>query len=206
MARLLIKTAGLENQLIELKLGLNRIGRSPDCDFRIIHPTISSLHCEFVLSDAGVILRDLESTNGTFVEGKPVREIKVLAGQTVHLGDVELLMETTDAKVAIPKFANAELPAPPVVAKDGSMLCPRHPHLQSTFQCTVCKEVMCDGCVHRLRRRGGKNTLLLCPICSNAVEPVGGPKTKKKKSLLTRLGETVKLKFSRTPQSSGDEH
>ena len=206
MARLSIKTAGLEIQSIELKLGLNRVGRSPDCDFRIAHSTISSLHCEFVLTDDGVTLRDLESTNGTFVDRKPVREVRLLAGQTVHLGDVELFVETTEAKVAIPKFANAELPAPPVVSKDGSMLCPRHPHLQVTFQCTVCKEIMCDGCVHRLRRRGGKNTLLLCPICSNAVEPIGGPKIKKKKTLLARLRETVKLKFTRAPHPSDDQH
>src|SRR5581483_11140570 len=108
MARLLIKTVGIDNRLLELKLGPNRVGRSVDADFQISHPTISSLHCEFVLSDSGVVLRDLESTNGTFVNGKPVREVKLDAGQTVHLGDVELFVETTEAKVAIPEFRMLE--------------------------------------------------------------------------------------------------
>ena len=197
MARLSIKTAGLDNQSIELKLGTNRIGRSPDCDFRIQHPTISNLHCELVLSDSGVILRDLESTNGTFVGGCQVRETSLNAGQTVRLGDVELLVENTEAKVAIPKFFELDLPAPPVVAADGSMMCRRHPRSQVTHQCTFCKEVMCEPCIHRLRRRGGRNTLLLCPICSKPVELIGEGKKPKKKSFLTRVSETVKLKFTR---------
>jgi pSer/pThr/pTyr-binding forkhead associated (FHA) protein len=204
MARLLIKTAGLENQLIELKLGTNRIGRSPDNDFQILHATISSLHCELVLTDGGVLLRDLESTNGTSVDGKPVREAQLVAGQTVHLGDVELFVETTEAKVVIPKFFHPELPAPPVVTKNGAVICPRHPHIPVTHQCTVCKEVMCEGCVHRLRRKGGKVTLSLCPICSNAVELIG-EKKQKKKSLLSRVGETVKLKFTRVLHVSDEQ-
>ena len=82
MARLLIKTDGIENRLIELKLGVNRIGRSPDTDFAITHPTVSSLHCEVVLMEEGVTIRDLESTNGTFVDGRPVREARLSAWAT----------------------------------------------------------------------------------------------------------------------------
>src|ERR1051325_504980 len=189
MATLSIKTAGLDNQSIELKLGTNRIGRSPDCDFTIRHPTISSLHCELVLSDSGVVLRDLESTNGTFVGGCQVRETPINAGQTVRLGDVELHVDNTDAKVAIPKFFEPDLPAPPVVSVDGAMMCPRHPRSHVTHQCTFCKEVMCEPCVHRLRRRGGKQTLLLCPICSKPVEIIGETKKPKKKSFLARVSE-----------------
>jgi hypothetical protein len=196
MARLLIKTAGLENRLIELKLGVNRVGRSPENDFQIAHATISSLHCELVLSERGVTLRDLESTNGSFVDGQRVREVPLAAGQTVHLGDIELFVEATEARVAIPRFVNPELPAPPVVSDDGAVICPRHPRAAITHQCSVCKEVMCDACVHRLRRKGSRNLLLLCPICSHHVEVIGAP-VKKKKSFFGRVGETVKLKLTR---------
>jgi pSer/pThr/pTyr-binding forkhead associated (FHA) protein len=197
MARLLIKTAGLENRLLELKLGPNRIGRDPESDFQIVHPTVSSLHCELLLSDVGVKLRDLESTNGTFVDGKPVKEVDLVAGQLVRLGDVQLLVENTDANVAIPQFNNLDIPAPPVMEKNGAILCRRHPHAPSTHQCTACKEAMCDRCVHRVRRKGGKITLLLCPHCSSPVELIGGPKSEKKKSIFTRVGETVKMKLTR---------
>jgi pSer/pThr/pTyr-binding forkhead associated (FHA) protein len=198
MARLSVKTDGLNARLIDLKLGANRIGRHPDNDFTIDHSTISSIHCEMVLKDSGVILRDLESTNGTFVNGQKIREVELAPGQIVRLGDVELLVETTDAKIAIPAFTNFELPAPPKVRKeDGAMMCARHEFSAVTHQCTVCKELMCPACVHRLRRKGGKKTLALCPLCSGAVQLIGGEAKPKKKSFLERMvGETVKMKLS----------
>ncbi len=204
MARLLIKTPGIESQSIELKLGSNRLGRSPDVDFPIGHPTVSSLHCELVLKDEGVVIRDLESTNGTFVDGRPVREAKLSAGQMVRLGDVELFVETTDVKIAIPKFIYTDLPAPPVVLNDGSLVCPRHPQARVTHQCTQCKEVMCEACVHQLQRKGSKTILFLCPACSAPVQLIGAPLKPRKKSLLARVGETVKLKFTRSIHLQND--
>lgn len=197
MARLSVKTDGLNARLIDLKLGANRVGRHPDNDFAIEHPTISSVHCEIVLQDSGVLLRDLESTNGTFVNNEQVREVQLFPGQIVRLGDVELLVESIDAKISIPKFFNAELPAPPVVRKDGALMCQRHTHAAVTHQCTACKERMCEACVHRLRRKGSKTMLSLCPICSGAVEPIGGQAKPKKKGFFERIvGETVKMKLS----------
>lgn len=197
MARLLVKTDGLNAKLLELKLGANRIGRHPDNDFQIEHPTISTVHCEMVLQEGGVVLRDLESTNGTFVNDEAVREVKLAPGQIVRLGDVELLVETTDCTIAIPKFSNPDLVAPPAISEDGTMICCRHPSARVTHQCTSCQEVMCEACVHRLRRKGSKKILMLCPICSGAVQLIGAPVKAKKKSLLERIvGETVKMKLS----------
>ena len=76
MAQLSVKTEGLNAKLIELKLGANRVGRHPDNEFRIEHPTISSVHCEIVLHAQGVLLRDLESTNGTFVDNEKIRQVE----------------------------------------------------------------------------------------------------------------------------------
>jgi len=197
MARLSVKTDGLNAKLIDLKLGANRVGRHPDNDFRLEHPTISSVHCEIVLHADGVLLRDLESTNGTFVNNEKVREVPLTPGQIVRLGDVELLVETIDAKIEIPTFFNPELPAPPVVRKDGILECQRHAGAAVTHQCQQCKEFMCEACVHRLRRKGGKKMLSLCPICSGTVEPIGAAGKPKKKSLFERIvGETVKMKLS----------
>ena len=197
MARLSVKTEGLNARLIELKLGANRIGRHPDNEFTIEHSTISSVHCEMVLKDSGVFLRDLESTNGTYVNGEKVREIQLAPGQIVRLGDVELLVESTDAKIAIPAFYNPDIVAPPVVRKDGSLECARHDGVAVTHQCTACKEFMCEACVHRLRRKGGKKMLSLCPICSGAVETIGAQAKTKKKSFLERVvGDTVRMKLS----------
>ena len=194
MARLLIKSDGFGEHVIELKLGVNRLGRSPKNDFQIEHPTISATHCEIELQEGELRLRDCNSTNGTFVGGRPVREAKLRQGQTFCLGDVIFLVENTDIKIAIPKFQVAdERPAPPVVLSDGGLVCPRHPASKATHQCTHCLEVMCDACIHLMRRRGGK-LHKFCPKCSHECAPLGGEK-KKRKTLLGFLTRTVKLPF-----------
>jgi hypothetical protein len=192
MARLIAKPNGLTEQIIELKLGVNKLGRSPDNDFQIEHPTISANHAHVMLQNGELVVCDLESTNGTFFRGEPVKVVRLSAGQTFRLGDVEVFVETTDVTVAIPKF-DVPRPAPPIVLATGGLLCPRHISSEVTHRCTHCREVMCDECVTRLRRRGGK-FLLLCPLCSHKVEPIVAEK-KKKKRLLQFLQKTVKMPF-----------
>ena len=192
MASLVIKSAAFGSRVIELNLGVNRFGRSPENDFQIEHPTVSALHCEIVLAGEGVLVRDCASSNGTFVGGERVEEASLSAGQTLHLGEVELLIETTEVTVAIPKF-DISCPAPPVVLPDGSLICPRHPQARVTHKCTHCREVLCDACVHRLRRHRGK-LLKLCPLCSHPCVPIESDKPKKR-SFLGLWVKTVKLPF-----------
>jgi hypothetical protein len=193
MARLLVKRENHPDQVIELKLGANHFGRTRENDCQIEHATISSHHCEVILSSEGLTVRDCGSTNGTFLNGLPIQEATLEPGHTLRLGDVEMLVESTDFQVAIPKF-DVPRPAPPVVLQNGKVLCPRHPKAVITHQCTKCREVMCEECVHTLRRRGGK-TLRLCPICSGAVEALG-PKEKKRRNFFALLQRTVKLPFT----------
>jgi len=196
MARLLIKTEGLEIQVLDLRLGVNRVGRDPDCDFCIQHATISAIHCELILSADGVLLRDCNSTNGSFVNGDAVTEARLMAGQTVTLGDVELSVESTDANVQIPQYERPR-PKPPVVLPDGAMVCSRHAGNVAAYKCTHCREIMCSDCVHVLRRKGGQ-PLFLCPLCSHKCEPIQAGKRKKKRSLVEFLQQTVKLRFKNT--------
>jgi hypothetical protein len=192
VARLVLKGAEFGNRVINLNLGLNRLGRGPNNDFPIDHPTVSASHCELLVTDDGVLARDCASANGTFVNGQPIKEARLAVGQTLRLGEVELLVETTDVTVAIPHF-DMPHPAPPVVLADGSFLCPRHPTARATHQCTHCREVLCDACVHHLRRHGGK-LMKFCPLCSHPCLPLGGKKVKQR-SLFALLQKTVKLPF-----------
>ncbi|MGH7939691.1 MAG: FHA domain-containing protein [Limisphaerales bacterium] len=196
MAKLLIKTEGLDGQTLELRAGVNRVGRASDCDFSIDHPTVSTIHCEFILTADGVLLRDCQSTNGSFVNGDPVSEARLLPGQTVTLGDVELFVESTDAQVAIPQYERPR-PKPPVVQANGGMICPRHSGATATYKCTHCREIMCSECVHVLRRKGGL-PLFLCPVCSHKCEPIQTGSSKKKRGFMEFLQDTVKLKFKQT--------
>ena len=194
MARLLIKTDGLENETLELRFGVNHVGRDPACDFAIIHPSVSALHCELVLSNDGVLIHDCDSTNGTFVNGEGIKDAWLRAGQTVQLGEVKLFVENTDITISIPQYKR-ERPEPPVVLPDGAMLCARHPRLQAAYKCTHCGEVMCGSCVHTLRLKGGR-PLFLCPLCSQACERIGAVGPPKKRPLLQALHCTVKLRLA----------
>lgn len=199
MARLLIQTGGLENRPLHLRLGSNFVGRSPDCDFQIEHSSISSRHCEFILSNEGVLLRDCNSTNGTFINGEPIKEAQLQPGQTVHLGSVELLVESTEITISIPKFQQPKnFPqvgvGSPIVLPKGAMICPRHPRMIATYKCAQCSEVMCGKCVKGIKRHGGQ-PLFLCVVCSGKCERIYfGPQ--KKKSFMQVVRDTVKLPFA----------
>jgi len=63
------------------------VGRSSGCDFRIFHPMVSRHHCELKRSNEGVLIEDLHSSNGTYVNGHPIREGEVLRdGDEINLG------------------------------------------------------------------------------------------------------------------------
>jgi FHA domain len=195
MARLLIKTGGLAQRTLELRLGVNRVGRRPDCDLPISHPSVSSNHCELVVSGDGVLLRDCGSTNGTFLNGDPVTEAWLMPGQTVRLGDVELFVENTEVNIAIPQFERpTQISPPPAILPDGALSCPRHVQAHATYKCTHCSEVMCNACVRVMRRKGGQ-PLFLCVLCHHKCEPILVAPPKKKKGFLGFLQDTVKLKF-----------
>lgn len=193
MARLLKKNDTGESEVIELNLGVNHFGRDAECHFPINHSTVSSYHCDIVLTAEGILLRDLDSTNGTFVNGEIVKQAVLQPGQTVRLGDVELVVESTDVKISIPEIERPMPPAPPVVLPGGEMLCPRHTQSKVTHRCTFCFSVQCDACVKRLRRKGGK-TLKLCVLCSHPVELIVADKPKKK-GILSFITERIKLPF-----------
>lgn len=190
MARLLINDGHAKPTTCELNLGVNRFGRHPDSEFVIDHPTISATHCVMILTAEGVLLRDCDSTNGTFLDDRPVKESPLRPGQAVRLGDVTILVESTDARIAIPEIERL-VESPPVVLPDGTIQCRRHPQARATHRCTHCHEVLCDACVHLMRRKGGR-ALKLCALCSHACESIG-PVKRKKQSILSLLSETIKL-------------
>jgi hypothetical protein len=201
MARLLIKTEGLEQRALVLRLGVNHVGRDPDCELCIDHPTISSRHCELALTDDGVYARDCHSTNGTFVNGEPILEAWLDPGQTLRLGDVELFVESTDATVAIPKFERPlQQPPPPVVLPDGTLICPRHGQARATYRCPACREVMCNTCIRVLRRTGG-TPHYLCVNCGHECEPIQPSPPDTEEMTPSSLQDTAKLKIRHTGKS-----
>ena len=54
------------------------LGRHPECHEQILHPLISRLHCRIYLNGEGHWLEDLDSRNGTTVNGEAVKEPQLL--------------------------------------------------------------------------------------------------------------------------------
>lgn len=70
----------------ELQTPVTLLGRGTDCDLRMVDPGVSRHHCELRVEDAQVVLVDLGSTNGTLVNGQPMRHVVLTDGTNVTLG------------------------------------------------------------------------------------------------------------------------
>ena len=105
-------------QSFKLSPGVTAVGRLDDNQVQISHPTVSSHHCELRLGDGGLIVKDLGSTNGTFINDQPVAAEGVLhPGDILRLGDVRLAFEAADSVIAFcchsglkKNFADRSLP------------------------------------------------------------------------------------------------
>ncbi len=109
MSKLVIITPGLAGLSHELGTHWVTIGRSNKNAFQIVDTSVSSQHCEVLLRSNELVIRDLRSTNGTFIEGRTVTEGVLRTGETLRLGDVELHLEIYPS--AVPASAPAKKPA-----------------------------------------------------------------------------------------------
>ena len=76
-----------------VKGGRFLIGRKPDCDLCVPHATVSRQHCEIVVEGQAVILRDLGSSNGTFLNDVRVQESRLEPGDRVTVGPAALTVQ-----------------------------------------------------------------------------------------------------------------
>ncbi|MBP9143756.1 MAG: RDD family protein [Thermoanaerobaculia bacterium] len=106
---------------IELPPGESVIGRSRNCVVQIAETTVSRQHAIFVVAPGNVLLRDLGSSNGTFVNGERVDgEIPLADGDRVVVGEAELVLRMlaplgpaeATARLVIPPMTRADVPPP----------------------------------------------------------------------------------------------
>src|SRR4051812_5889764 len=64
------------------------VGRSTDCDLIIDDRSVSRSHAELRPVPGGIEVRDLDSRNGTFIDGKRVKSACVASGQRLSFGRV----------------------------------------------------------------------------------------------------------------------
>lgn len=72
--------------------GVRTIGRAVGADFIVDAALVSRVHCRVTaMDDGGLEVHDLDSTNGTFVNGRRVGTARLAAGDRVQVGRVELI-------------------------------------------------------------------------------------------------------------------
>ena len=85
------------------------IGRDEDCGIRIGSSEVSRHHCALVPRDAGVLVRDIESRNGTFIDGVPIHgEQLLMPGATLTVGPMTFQLVSATAP-AVPQSVDDSL-------------------------------------------------------------------------------------------------
>src|SRR5437868_8768435 len=123
MSKLVLLTEGFTGRTYELSVERTTVGRVEDNAFQIAEPSVSSHHAEIILRGNDVVIKDLNSTNGTFINGEKISESVLKPGQVLRFGTVELKLEGKDGAGAVAKSAPAatgaakSAPAPSAPAK-----------------------------------------------------------------------------------------
>ena len=66
------------------------VGRREFCDVQIPLASLSKRHCVLVRTDGLLMVRDLATTNGTKVNGQPVRDMVLRPGDKIEFGTLQL--------------------------------------------------------------------------------------------------------------------
>jgi len=93
MSKLVIFLPDVGEVVHELTEARISVGRTDESAIPINDASVSTHHAEFVLSGGEYVLRDMGSTNGIRVNGKPVNETKLCPGDRIRFGSVEGVYE-----------------------------------------------------------------------------------------------------------------
>ena len=192
MAKLTFRNTDQAGTVINLKEGVTRVGRNPANEIIINDASVSSFHCELSAAEIGVGVKDLGSTNGTFVNLKPVAKAMLQNGDVLTLGSVDFSVELPQVNVAIPEISKPEALGAAFL-EDGTPGCFVHRTSEATQQCTKCENWYCDACVRVLKKVSGQ-ALSFCPECSAPCMALPRQAATAKKGFLSRLQETLLLK------------
>lgn len=112
---LVVATAGKAlGQVIPITLAQFVIGRDPQCNLRPASALISKRHCAILIKNGQVFVRDFDSTNGTFINDKPVKgELPMQHDDVLKVGPLAF-------KVRIEDQASISKPTPPPKSSAGA--------------------------------------------------------------------------------------
>ena len=110
MPKLTIRLETGESISHDLVEETHTIGRAPENSIRLEDTSVSGRHAELVSVGENCYLKDLGSTNGTLVNGQPVQETQLRAGDRIRFGKVEACYEceTVSGAEPLPQAEGAE--------------------------------------------------------------------------------------------------
>ena len=180
----------------ELKPGLNKLGRNPTNDFRVSDPSVSSFHAELAVEDEMIRVRDLGSTNGTFIDDRRIEEWVLKPENTLRLGNIRMKLDEVVVTPVCPVPSAATTAAAEL---NLAANCAYHADLRASFRCENCGGAFCGACVRIVgQSRTGATTV--CPLCKGQCYDLpADPKAAaaKSPSLLNRLTQTLKIQLKK---------
>ena len=104
LASFLIRSGEQKGQRLSVRTPVVNIGRAEYNDLVLSDGSVSTSHAKLQRREGIWVLVDLESTNGTFVDGERVTgEMPLAPGASVRFGDVSLVFEPTDDALGVAK-------------------------------------------------------------------------------------------------------
>jgi transcriptional regulator with GAF, ATPase, and Fis domain len=98
--KLLVISGPLQGREFVVNRDTFTVGSSSRNDLAISDSTVSKRHCEIIVEQSGYLIRDLDSTNGTFVQGVRVSSAHLAPGSEIQLGKTRIvfcpLQDTND--------------------------------------------------------------------------------------------------------------
>jgi hypothetical protein len=89
--------------MYQIEAEYTHVGRANGNEIPLTYPSVSNRHCMFILSGSDVVLRDLNSSNGTVVNGESISEVILRPGDLIQVGVVQIKFEPG---VRRPKLTN----------------------------------------------------------------------------------------------------
>src|SRR3989449_4302298 len=109
-ASFLVRSGGLSGHRLSVKTPVANIGRAEYNDLVVPDPSVSTSHAKLQRREGVWVLVDLDSTNGTFVDGERVKgEAPLAPGAAVRFGDVQLVFEPTDDALGVAKGGGTQV-------------------------------------------------------------------------------------------------
>jgi pSer/pThr/pTyr-binding forkhead associated (FHA) protein len=110
LANFLVRAGSLKGQRLIVKTPVANIGRADYNDIVFPDESVSTTHAKLQRREGVWVLVDLDSTNGTFVDGDQVKGESPLApGSTVRFGDVSTVFEPTDDAAGVEKGGSTRM-------------------------------------------------------------------------------------------------